>query len=104
MKLNADSPTAWAWPMAASLLAMPTVYPWYLLWLTPFFTTRSTWPLLAWSVGAIATYLVWGYQLAGEGWVLPIWVVALEYGLVGGVGLWVVCTRKQFDSSIVDSV
>src|SRR5208282_5287783 len=30
------SPDAFAWPMAASLLCAPVVYPWYLLWLLPF--------------------------------------------------------------------
>src|SRR5262249_42610431 len=30
------SSDAFAWPMAASLLCAPVVYPWYLLWLLPF--------------------------------------------------------------------
>ena len=30
------SADAFAWPMAASLLCAPVVYPWYLLWLLPF--------------------------------------------------------------------
>ena len=29
------APQAFAWPMAASLLCAPVVYPWYLLWLLP---------------------------------------------------------------------
>jgi hypothetical protein len=37
---------AFAWPMAASLLCAPVVYPWYLLWLLPFLRSRSTLPLL----------------------------------------------------------
>ena len=39
------SPDAFAWPMAASLLCAPVVYPWYLLWLLPFVWTASTVPL-----------------------------------------------------------
>ena len=89
LRLSVDDPAAWAWPMAASLLMMPAVYPWYLFWLTPFLTARSTWPLIAWTLGSIATYMVWDSQLAGTGWVVPIWVVVLEYGLVAAVGLWV---------------
>ncbi len=35
-KSAAWSSDAFAWPMAASLLCAPVVYPWYLLWLLPF--------------------------------------------------------------------
>ena len=87
--MSVDDPAAWAWPLAASLLVMPAVYPWYLLWLTPFLTTRATWPLAAWTLGSMLTYVVWSSELAGTGWVLPGWVVPVEYGLVAAVGLWV---------------
>ena len=43
-----DDPAAWAWPMGVSLAAAPVVYPWYLLYLTPFFFTRATLPLIVW--------------------------------------------------------
>src|SRR6266853_3477582 len=35
-KSAAWSSDAFAWPMAASLLCAPVVYPWYLLWMLPF--------------------------------------------------------------------
>ena len=89
MTLDVDNPAAWAWPMAASLLVMPVVYPWYLLWVTPFLTTRAAWPLVAWTLGSLVTYLVWSSEMAGTGWVLPGWVVPLEYGLVVAVSLLV---------------
>ena len=87
--MTVDDPSAWAWPMAASLLLMPVVYPWYLVWLTPFLITRRVWPLTAWTLVSVLTYVVWSSQLAGTGWVLPDWVVAVEYGLVAVVALWV---------------
>src|SRR5688572_15708683 len=31
-----SDPAAWAWPMAIALLGAPVIYPWYLLYLTPF--------------------------------------------------------------------
>src|SRR5262249_31307874 len=37
--LAVDSPEAWAWPAAATLFFAPTIYPWYLLWITPFLFT-----------------------------------------------------------------
>ena len=88
-RLTADAPEAWAWPFAAALLLMPAVYPWYLVWLTPFLTVRANVPLLTWTVASVVTYVVWASQLAGDGWVLPGWVVPLEYGLILAAGIWV---------------
>ena len=89
VSLRVEDPGAWAWPMAAALLLMPAVYPWYLVWLTPFLTVRTTWPLVAWTLGSMTTYAVWGAELRGAGWVLPGWVEPIEYGLVVGVAIWV---------------
>ena len=49
-RLAAWSPDAFAWPMAASLLCAPVVYPWYLLWLLPFLRSTSTLPIIIWTV------------------------------------------------------
>ena len=95
-KMSVDDPAAWAWPMAASLLVMPAVYPWYLVWLTPFLTTRATGALVAWTLGSMLTYVVWSSELAGTGWVLPSWVVPVEYGLIAVVGLWTCCSSGSF--------
>ena len=82
-------PRSWAWPLAAALFLMPAVYPWYLVWLTPFLVVRANWPLLAWTLTSPLTYVVWSSQLRGDGWVLPAWVVPVEYGIVAGIGFWV---------------
>jgi hypothetical protein len=78
-----DEPAAWSWPLAAVLLAAPAVYPWYLLWLTPFLTNGATWPLAVWTVSVLLAYfdLIFG---------LARWVVAVEYGLVlaAALGAW----------------
>ena len=95
-RLGVSDPAAWAWPMAAVLLLMPAVYPWYLVWMTPFLTTRLTWPLVAWTLTSLTTYIVWSSEAAGTGWVLPGWVVPLEYGLVAGVAVWVWLTSGPF--------
>src|SRR5262249_32833840 len=47
------SPNAFAWPMAASLLCAPVVFPWYLLWLLPFLTSASTLLIIVWTVSII---------------------------------------------------
>jgi len=72
-----------AWPMAASLLCAPVVFPWYLLWLLPFLTSASTLPLMVWTVSIIPTYVQWHLRALGRPWgALPGWVMLLEYGCV----------------------
>ncbi len=77
--LSAD---AFAWPMAASLLFAPAVFPWYLLWLLPFVRSVSTLPLILWTVAILPTYIVWHLRTLGRPFVLPGWVMLLEYGSV----------------------
>jgi hypothetical protein len=81
-KSRAVSPDALAWPMTASLLCAPVVYPWYLLWLLPFVRSVSTLPIIIWTVSIIPTYYVWHLRTLGRPWVLPGWIVLLEYGSV----------------------
>ncbi|HYA97807.1 MAG TPA: hypothetical protein VEH49_06895 [Methylomirabilota bacterium] len=73
---------SFAWPMAASLFCAPVVYPWYLLWLLPFLRTAATLPLLIWTVSIIPTYVVWHLRALGRPWVVPGWILLLEYGSV----------------------
>ena len=77
------SPDAFAWPMAASLLFAPVVFPWYLLWLLPFLTSASTLAMIVWTVSIIPTYLMWHWRALGHPWgALPAWIMLLEYGCV----------------------
>jgi len=76
---------AFAWPMAASLLCAPVVYPWYLLWLLPFLRSASTLPIIIWTVSIIPTYYVWHLRTLGRQWLVPGWVMLLEYGSVAAV-------------------
>ena len=76
------SSDAFAWPMAASLLCAPVVYPWYLLWLLPFLRSVTTLPIIIWTVSIISTYYVWHLRTLGRPWLVPGWVMVLEYGCV----------------------
>ncbi len=78
-KSQALSADAFAWPMAASLLCAPVIYPWYLLWLLPFARSISTLPIIIWTASIIPTYIVWHLRAAGHPWILPAWVMPLEY-------------------------
>lgn len=81
--LPLDSPQAWAWPAAVTLLFAPTIYPWYLLWLTPFLFNASTLPLAAWTVSSLLFY-----------WPLPVWATTLvEYGPALAISLWMLATK-----------
>jgi alpha-1,6-mannosyltransferase len=71
-----------AWPIAAFLFCAPVVYPWYLLWLLPFLGSASTLPLLVWTVSIVPTYYVWHLRTLGQQWVVPDWIVLVEYGAV----------------------
>jgi len=82
IKAEAWSSDAFAWPMAASLLCAPVVYPWYLLWLLPFVRSASTVPIIIWTVSIIPTYYVWHLRTLGRPWLVPGWIMLLEYGCV----------------------
>ncbi|HEY6386458.1 MAG TPA: hypothetical protein VIX91_12330 [Candidatus Acidoferrum sp.] len=73
---------AFAWPMAASLFCAPVVYPWYLLWMLPFLRSTSTLPILVWTLSILPTYYVWHLRTVGRPWLVPDWIVILEYGSV----------------------
>jgi alpha-1,6-mannosyltransferase len=73
---------AFAWPMAASLLCAPVVYPWYMVWLLPFIRSTSTVPIMIWTLSIIPTYYVWHLRTVGRPWLVPDWIMLLEYGSV----------------------
>jgi hypothetical protein len=84
-KFAEGSSDAFAWPMAASLLCAPVVYPWYMLWLLPFLRSASTVPIMVWTLSIIPTYYVWHLRTLGRPWVVPGWIMLLEYGSVAVV-------------------
>ena len=88
------SPDVFAWPMAASLLCAPVVFPWYLLWLLPFLTSPSTLLIIVWTVSIIPTYVMWHLRTLGRPWgALPRWVMLLEYGCVATAGAMIALRR-----------
>jgi alpha-1,6-mannosyltransferase len=91
---------AFAWPMAASLLCAPVVYPWYLLWLLPFGRSVSTLPIIIWTVSMIPTYYVWHLRTLGRPWIVPGWALLLEYGAVATAGAWVGLRRIRQSSQV----
>jgi hypothetical protein len=88
--LSADT---FAWPMAASLLCAPVVYPWYLIWLIPFMRSAATMPLVIWTVSIIPTYYVWHLRTLGREWFVPGWIMLLEFGSVATAGAIILYRR-----------
>lgn len=79
---STNDPAAWAWPMAVSLVAAPVIYPWYLLYFTPFLLTRATLPLVVWTYSALPVYIVWYLSRHGHRWFVPAPIMWVEYGAV----------------------
>jgi alpha-1,6-mannosyltransferase len=80
--LEVDSPS-FAWPMAATLLCAPVVFPWYLLWLLPFLTSAATWLIVIWTLSIIPVYVQWHLRTLGRPWgALPGWIMVVEYGCI----------------------
>jgi hypothetical protein len=92
-----SSPDAFAWPMAASLVCAPAVFPWYLLWLVPFLTSASTLLIVVWTVSIIPTYIEWHLHALGRPWgPLPGWVMLVEYGCVAVTGA-IIWLRREVE-------
>ena len=88
------SPETLAWPMAASLLFAPVIFPWYLLWLLPFLTSASMLPIVVWTASIIPTYVMWHYRAQGRPWgALPGWVMAVEYGMLAAAAVVIAWRR-----------
>jgi hypothetical protein len=81
-KLTINDPAAWAWPMAVALAGAPVIYPWYLLYLTPFLFSTANLPLAVWTFSVLPVYLVWEWAQQGARWVVPPSVLVGEYGAV----------------------
>jgi len=88
------SPDQFAWPMAASLLCAPVVFPWYLLGLLPFLMSASTWLIVIWTVSIIPVYVQWHLRTLGRPWgALPGWAMLLEYGGVA-IAAVIIASRR----------
>ena len=95
-KLDMDDPAAWAWPMAITLACAPVIYPWYLLFFTPFLLTAATLPLSVWTWTVLPVYLVWEWAQYGAPWRVPGWLMTIEYGVVvAAVVILVMAARRS---------
>jgi hypothetical protein len=74
--------------VGAALLLSPTVYPWYLVWMVPFLSIFPSRAWLSFTGLVVLSYWVWlVYQESGA-WMLPSWVLLLEYVPLYAMLLW----------------
>lgn len=104
-KLTEADPAAWAWPMAIAVSCSPVIYPWYLLYLTPFLLAFATLPLIVWTFSVLPIYHVWEAVRWGGRWYVPGSLMVVEYALVVGtiVLVLILRARAQLRESVVDS-
>jgi hypothetical protein len=95
MRHRAASPAAWAWPLGASLICAPAVFPWYLLWTVPFLVDTATLPLLVWTQTVLLSYAVWPVFDAGGPFTVPAWAQAVQYGGLAITIAWSAARASQ---------
>ncbi len=100
-KLADDDPAAWAWPMAVAIACAPVIYPWYLLYFTPFLLFPATLPLAVWTSSVLMTYTVWNVIREGGRWVVPRPVLWVEFGVVVLAVLVVVMAARRGAARLV---
>jgi alpha-1,6-mannosyltransferase len=95
-RLDVSDPAAWAWPMVCA----PVIYPWYILYLTPFLFSVATLPLAAWTISILPVYEVWHISRNGGRWRTPSWVTTVELGTFALTTLatWLWSRRRRVTS------
>jgi hypothetical protein len=102
-KQSEHDPAAWAWPMGIAVSCSPVIYPWYLLYLTPFLLTFGTVPLIVWTFTVLPIYYVWEAVRLGGRWAVPGVLMVVEYTIVLVAIVLVLVARAQRRSTVVDS-
>jgi hypothetical protein len=67
--------------MAVAVACAPVIYPWYLLYFTPFLVSAATLPLTIWTYTIVPVYLVWEWAQYGARWRVPDWLMIVEFGV-----------------------
>lgn len=94
-RLRCTLPERWLFVLTVYLLCATTVHPWYVVPLLALSTlTRFRFPVV-WSVVLPLTYVAYG----SAGFHENLWVVAVEYLLVGGWMAWELSTSESFELS-----
>ena len=59
----------------------------------PFVRSTSTLPIAIWTVSILPTLYVWHLRTLGQPWIVPDWIMLLEYGSVAAAAVIVAWRR-----------
>jgi hypothetical protein len=60
----------------------------------PFLRSTSTLPIIIWTLSILPTYYVWHLRTLGRQWIVPAWIMLLEYGAVA-IAAAIILLRKK---------
>ncbi|MGH7267522.1 MAG: hypothetical protein ACREMB_22100, partial [Candidatus Rokuibacteriota bacterium] len=72
------------WVVGGYLIATPSLFPWYTLWVVPLAAAAPAWPWLYLSCAVALTYV----SFAQPVWHIPAWVLAVQWAPFGLGLLW----------------
>jgi hypothetical protein len=52
-------------------------------------------PIIIWTLSIIPTYYVWHLRMVGRPWLVPGWIMLLEYGSVAAAGMLIAFRRQK---------
>jgi len=65
--------------VGCGLLVTPTVYPWYVAWIVPLLCVFVNRAWIIFTGLVMLSYTVWGVYARSGAWLVPTWVLAIEY-------------------------
>ena len=65
--------------IGCGLLVTPTVYPWYAAWIVPLLCVFVNRAWIVFTALVMLSYSVWGVYARSGAWMVPTWVLVLEY-------------------------
>jgi hypothetical protein len=74
----------------------PVLHPWYIGWLIPLGAFDRSRLTAVFSCVVLFGYLAWLSSRSGGPWAVPIWALALEYGAVLAVTIYIRTAREKF--------
>ncbi len=60
-------------------------------------------PIMVWTLSIIPTYYVWHLRIVGRPWVVPDWIMLLEYGSVAVAAAMIALRRITRSAALPSS-
>ena len=86
--MNRPLPHAVRMGVGALLVFGPVLYPWYCIWVLPLAIATASPAWIVYTGVVVLSYLANVRDAHGGIWGVPCWAMAIEYGLLFGIGIW----------------